>query len=118
MISKEWRNSVYRFWKVSERIAVIQLRTRKTKNKVSKTNKEKCEIDHVITLVNTYAPTSERTKKHPRETQEFYRLLFETVKDLKQLSTSIVLIAGDFNGKVGKRFDGQEKCLGRWSRGT
>ena len=35
---------------------------------------------------------------------------------LKKLSTSITLIGGDFNAKVGKT-NGIEKCIGKWSRG-
>ena len=42
----------------------------------------------------------------------------ETVKKLKKLTSSVLIVGGDFNGKVGKRIDDQELCIGRWSRGT
>ena len=73
--------------------------------------------DHIITIVNVYAPTSERTNKFPNEIKEFYAQLSKITSDLKKLSTSIVFIAGDFNSIVGKSTN-VENCLGKYTTGV
>ena len=47
-------------------------------------------IDHVITIINVYAPTTERAKKNPKELEDMYSQLNKLVKDFKKLSTSII----------------------------
>ena len=110
IISDKWKNSVHRCWKISERISVLQLKTSKSKEKqstiqpyVTKLNGTQMTFtknkmyDHIITIVNVYAPTSERANKFPNEITEFYAQLSKITSDLKKLATSIVFIAGDFN---------------------
>ena len=45
-----------------------------------------------------------------------YQDLDKLCEEMDKLSTSVTIIAGDFNAKVGKRI-GNENCLGTWSRG-
>ena len=45
-----------------------------------------------------------------------YGELKELLAELKKLSTKLVIVAGDFNAKIGKR-TGTESCMGRYSRG-
>ena len=133
IINKKWRESVNSFWKVSDRICILQLKTAKSQNKDPKNptyqttlqgtkNEIKMKItklnpiDHVITIINVYAPTSDIAKTNKQELEKFYSQLTKITNDLKQ-STSIIFTAGDFNSKVGKS-EGYETCLGKWSRGT
>ena len=90
IISKKWKNSIYEYWKISDRIAVLQLRTSKSNHREPNKNNT-CEIDHVITLINVYAPTSERSKEYPNETLGFYKKLQEIVKKLKKLTSSVII---------------------------
>ena len=69
----------------------------------------------IINIINVYAPTSERAKKGPNELKKLYKNLNKLCKELDKVS-SITILAGDFNSKVGKRI-GSESCIGRWSRG-
>ena len=56
-----------------------------------------------------HGPTTERATQYPAELRNLYN-------DLTTLSTSMILTAGDFNGKVG-RADEFETCIGKWTRG-
>ena len=130
LVSKKWKESVHRYWKISERISVLQMKTSKSQEKqvtnkplyTTKLNGTKMIItknnmyDHIISIVNVYAPTSERSKKFPNEITEFYAQLSKITSDLKKLSTSIVFIAGDFNSIVGKSTN-VENCLGKYTTG-
>ena len=113
IIAKRWKEYVHRYWKVSDRICVIQLKTDKSR---FKDGNNKTNIDHIITIINVYAPTAERAKKFPHEISQFYTDLTKTTTQLKKLSTSALFIAGDFNSKVGVKRD-LETCIGSWSRG-
>ena len=97
VVSKKWKNSVHRYYKVSERISVLQLKTSKSQEKqntkqpkyLTKLNGTKMIItkntmyDHIITIVNVYAPTSDRANKFPNEIKEFYAQLSKITSDLK-----------------------------------
>ena len=63
-----------------------------------------------------YGPTIERATQHPEELCDPYSDLTILNNDPKNLSTSMILIAGDFNGKVVKA-DDFESCMGKWTRG-
>ena len=52
-----------------------------------------------------HGPTTERATQYPAELRNLYN-------DLTTLSTSMILTAGDFNGKVG-RADEFETCIGK-----
>ena len=49
-------------------------------------------------IISTYAPTSERTKKHPEETRKFYELLSDAINKTKTKET--IIMGGDFNPKT------------------
>ena len=118
MISKKWKDNVNSYWKISDRISVLQLKTSKSRNR-NRNNEVKNTIrntiDHVITIINVYAPTTERAKKHPKELKDMCTQPTKSVNDLKKL-TSIVFIAGDFNAKIGMS-NGTETCMVQYSRG-
>ncbi len=52
-------------------------------------------------MTNVYAPTTERTNKYPEEIETFYKDHNETIHEFG--NQTILIIAGDFNAKVGKR---------------
>ena len=97
---------------MSDRICVIQLITKNENNR----KKSKGKSSHVITIINVYAPTTDRVKKHPNEIEKLYANLNKLCDQFEKQSTSVTIIAGDFNAKVGKS-NQTETCLGAWSRG-
>ena len=127
IVSKKWRNSVERQWKVNDRIAVIQI--------VPEIEDEKKYTDPVyksrnlvkgirlkltmkntrktITIINCYAPHSDITKQNPKETKQ----LQQTINKLQNKS-SIMIIAGDLNANVGKHNNNEnnDQCIGPSSR--
>ena len=142
IVSKTWKGSIYKYWKVSDRICVLQLTTKaitadskqykceqtnETRVKISKINTnerfkvekisdlrikiKKAKPKYTVNIINVYAPTSDRAKKQPNELQKFYKDLCKLCKELDNEKTSITLIAGDFNAKVGKRNE-LETCIG------
>ena len=70
----------------------------------------------MITIINVYAPTTTRLRKHMKELENMYVQLSDMINNFNNLSTSMVFIAGDLNAKVGKSTQ-IESCLGRFSRG-
>ena len=79
---------------------------------------QRVRVKNCITIINTYAPHTQRVREDPTELDQFYTDLADTmneIKDDKTTSTSLLLIAGDFNAKVGKKKN--EPCLGKHSRG-
>ena len=73
----------------------------------------------MISIVNVYAPHTERVRTDPAELHQFYLELGDTISKIynnTECKTSLLLIAGDFNAKVGKSI-GNEPCLGSFSRG-
>ena len=70
----------------------------------------------LITIINVYAPTSEKSKKFPQQIDKLYTNLHKLCKQIKKISTTATIIAGDFNSKIGRRH-GNEESIGSWSRG-
>ena len=103
MVHDRWKNNIAKVWKVNERISVIQF----------KINSKK---DHIITVINVYGPHTGITKTNPQEAEKFYDKLNEIIKE-QQKTTSLLVIAGDFNSVVGKRTD-DDNCLGKHSSGV
>ena len=129
MISARFANHVHSYWKISDRISVLQLTTPESKIKSNATpiyrtllNGMKLTItknipaDHMITIINVYAPTTTRVRNNMKELENMYVTLSELINNFKNLSTAIVYLAGDFNAKVGVS-TGSESCLGKFSRG-
>ena len=57
----------------------------------------------------------QQKEQHLEELRDLYNDLTTLNNNLRNMSTSMILIAGD-NGKVGKA-DDLETCIGRWTRG-
>ena len=106
ILNKKWKNSIHAYWKISDRLCVLQLKTDKSKNRNSP---DKNLIDHIITIINVYGRITERATQHLEELRDLHNDLTTLSNDLKNLSTSMILIAGDFNRKVGKA-DEFETC--------
>ena len=132
LVSRKWKNNIYRFWRVNDRISVLQLQTEKSREK--NTNNEKgwrsrmtgettmrieksAPKDHLINVINVYAPTSEKVEKNENIVQKIYQDIENLINELK-CSTSVTFIGGDFNAKVGKKLKEEEiNCLGQYSKG-
>ena len=81
-------------------------------NNTKMKNVRRDPIDHVITVINFYTPTSDRAKKRPQEVRDLHNNIHEITNKLKKLSTPVVLIAGDLNSKIGTS-NGTERCIGK-----
>ena len=78
----------------------------------------KLDNDHMINIINIYAPTSEKVKEDQEEVETLYREVENLINTLKKNKSSVIFVAGDFNSKIGKRKDGDEaECLGKYSVG-
>ena len=64
ILNKKWKNSIHAYWKIFDRLCVLQLKTNKSKNENSP---EKDLIDHVITIISVCGTTTERATQHPKE---------------------------------------------------
>ena len=63
-----------------------------------------------------YTPPAERATQHPEKFRDLYNDLTTLNNNLKNLSTSAILIAEYFIGKAGKA-DDFESCIGKWTLG-
>ena len=134
MISSKLKTMVNRYWKVSDRICVVEILTKSSQKRDNGTTRYRAEntsngnriqtkfikdnpADHTILLVNVYAPTSGVAKKDRQQVRKMYGELKTLLAEFKKLSTKTVIVAGDFNSKIGKR-TGTETCMGKYSRGT
>ena len=97
IVSPRLCNKLDRYWRISDRIACASFRL---------TSQSK------LLVINAYAPTNSRAERLPDEADKFYTNLERIVKTS---GFETIIIAGDFNAKVGQR--SPEACVGSWSRG-
>ena len=125
VVSSEWSQNIVRYWKVSDRISVIQLRLKDDNTYTCKCISQREGIwklkiqrkeKNLLSVINVYAPTTSRVDSNPNERTEFYTDLSTTMQEVKKKSC-LVLIGGDFNAKIGKQPERDEMCVGRFSRG-
>ena len=81
IVSSKWKNNIYKHWKLSDRISVLQLQTQespkypryiKIKQRGLKLKLRKRDDKGLITIVNLYAPTAELQGKNPNEIDNIY----------------------------------------------
>ena len=89
IVSEKWKKNILKYWKVSERIAVIQLKLRYIYI---------CEKADDVTV---YASTSEIARKGKKELENLYGELKKLIENHKK-NTLVLLLAGGFNAKIGK----------------
>ena len=73
------------------------------------------EITKLVTIINVYGPTSQRAEKDPDELDSFYTKLDETINSVGR--SSILILAGYFNAKVGHKQQIDHTCIGNYSKG-
>lgn len=105
-ISNQWLDYLWGIKRINNRISVIRFRTNKYGDK--KVN---------IVIINVYAPTSKLTKTDPEITESFYQQLNSTIETYKK-HTHLLIIAGDFNAKIGQKLDETEFYMGSYGKGT
>ena len=98
-VSMQLENQIVRYWSVSDRIAVIQLRI---------------SNNSILTIINVYGPTSQRVNNNNAEQDEFYAELASLTS--RYSSSALFYIAGDFNSKIGYKKD-DKNFMGHHSRG-
>ena len=121
IVASKYRDKIHKFWRESDRICVLQLSEANYKCEMKgdlkvKIVKQGAGEKKTINIINAYAPTLDRGKKFPNEVEKFYKQLEKLTKELGKVSSSMTIIAGDLNSKIGKRI-GFETCIGKWSRG-
>ena len=106
-VSAKWRPHYVHHEYISDRISIIQLNL----------NIKNGERDCIMTIINVYAPHSGYLIDKPEEVAEYYELLATTYARFN--TNTLVLIAGDFNSKLGQRTeDDTTKITGRYGKGT
>ena len=68
---------------------------------------------HILTIINIYTPTTALIRKDNTILDELYLDLSNLINEQKRYSTMTIL-AGDFNAKVGKRRHTDISCLGKF----
>ena len=71
---------------------------------------------NIINILKVYTPTWDRAKECPNEIKKLYKNLDNLCNESDKASSSITMLTGDFNSKVGRR-TGPESCIGQWPRG-
>ena len=100
IIKKDRSQEIHRVWKVDERICVMQMKDKNSK---------------LISIINVYGPTSMITKEKPEVRDQFYEKLENIIK-IEEKKAQLILLAGDFNSKVGK-MQTEDISLGHFSKG-
>ena len=67
-------------------------------------------------MIAVYAPTLSDSKTNPSTTENFYALLYNTVKNVSR--RDILIVAGDWNAKLGSSSDRNDRNLGLYGKGT
>ena len=127
MVAPKWTEHIHRFWRVNDRISVLQLQTTQSKQQRKETYSStlvgnrltirKSEpVDHMINIINVYAPTSEKVDRSREEIDVLYAQVEKLRDNFRKLKSAITLIAGDFNAKVGKK-ENEERCMGNHTTG-
>ena len=151
IIADKWIDNISKYWKVSERISVIQIKIKdeykckrisetkiaiykdiKYKIVYNKKNKQKYKYrpnnfrkhlktrirrtndKNLLTIINVYAPTADLVEKNEEILIEMHEQLENVINEIK--NTSLLIIAGDMNAKIGKSKGGEE-CCGIYSKG-
>ena len=129
VVPQKWQESIHKYWRESDRICVLQLsgnpdtcadRTqyewKPTGKCTIKISKIKMKPKNIINIINVYVPTSDQAKKCPNEIKKLYKNQDKLCKEFDKAPSSITMLAGGFNSKVGRR-TGPESCIGQWLRG-
>lgn len=139
VISPAWKRNVYKYWRVSDRIAVLQLsmdedcycaeETGDLKLKITRVEKlrsvrisdtklliRRAEPKKLLTIINVYAPQTGRLRESVEELEAMYSQLDEILADLSR-NKNLVFIAGDMNAKVGRVENEELNCIGKYGRG-
>ena len=88
VVPKKWQESIYKYWRESDRICVLQLsgnpdtcddgpqyEFKPTRNCKIKINKIKMKSKNIINIINVYALTSDRAKNYTNELKKLYKNL-------------------------------------------
>ena len=76
------------------------------------------EITKLVAIINVYGLTSQRAERErdPDELDSFYTKLDETINSIGR--SSVLILAGDFNAKVGHKQQIDYNCTEIIQRGT
>eukprot|EP00117_Sycon_ciliatum_P034259 scpid33864/ scgid26189/ Craniofacial development protein 2; p97 bucentaur protein len=108
VVSSSLSSQIQKYWSLSDRVAVLTI------NLPSRAGNGGTKAS-TLAIINVYAPTSSLVARDADELDKFYSDLNSAYNQIK--SSAIVLFAGDFNAKVGKKSDARETCCGRHGRG-
>lgn len=112
-ISNRMRDRFMGTIKISERISILRLMM----NAPQRSKHHRRTKASIISIINVYAPTAERARNYPEEYNTFYDQLNKTYHDTKRHST-ITILAGDFNSKLGLKQNNTESFMGAFGKGS
>lgn len=101
-VSPKLAHCLESFEEVSHRIAILTLRA---------------SPRSTIAFINAYAPTAGYKDTDPEEYDRFYQDLGRVYSKLASHHT-LVIIAGDFNAKIGLKKSAEETFMGSYGKGT
>ena len=148
IVSQQLKNNVRKYWNVSDRVSVLQIKlynTEKRAYNIKETSSEfknsvnlkvqrngesyKCLpipkirikrefIPDMISIINLYAPTSQLVRDDVSVLESFYNDVGTVLNELK--NTSLVFLTGDWNAKVRKKIKQHvsDNCIGSFARGV
>ena len=102
MIRKDLEPNIIHIKSINDRVAYIQI---------------KLEDNRSLIIINVYAPYSQLTENDHNLLKQLYSTLDNliTEKERENHGKNIVLLAGDFNSKIGRNVDNVDECLGQYS---
>ena len=98
-ISPAWIPHYWGGKRINDRISIIQFMLNKITDRSA-----------LLTIINVYGPTAMLTQKDPTIRNSFYDSLQQTYSLYKSRS-SIVIVAGDFNSKIGEHRGADESFI-------
>lgn len=105
-ISSQWIENYIGYEKINDRISILNLMLNRTKDK-----------QVIMKIINIYCPTSQYGKTNPAERDKFYDTLNQTIAANKK-KCSILIIAGDYNAKIGIKMNDREEFMGNYGKGN
>ena len=102
-ISNKWKEQLEGVRSINEKISVIKFAINKDKT-------------NTLSIINVYGPTMLRAEEDENEVIKFYGELEQTYLQEKKRAT-LIMIVGDYNAKIGRKRNEQEKFMGRNGKG-
>ena len=97
IVSRKRKYNIHKYWKVSDRLAVIQLKLRDDEYVCEQVNginirlqkvQKKSNVNKLLTIINVYAPTTKKVAENVSKLDEIYTQLATLFNEFKNTSVS------------------------------